>query len=118
MKRTWRFVKDIDNLEDVTAPPILGAIMDAEDFHIARIWSDVPEAEANARLIVIACNNFWAVVENLQIADKRLSTLLNAWKTENPEASPLLIEWMQGLVDESIRIKEVLAKIEQDMEDV
>lgn len=53
----WRFAPGEDNqVYDAanTDAPICGAICDEDGLHIARIWSDVPEAKANAHLIAAA----------------------------------------------------------------
>jgi hypothetical protein len=49
----WKFVIDADNMSGVSEnEPVLGSICDeADEYHIARIWSDVVEAKANALLI-------------------------------------------------------------------
>lgn len=51
----WLFAHNRDNMgRPRKNEPILGSIVGGEDWDIARIWSDQPQAEANGRLIAAA----------------------------------------------------------------
>jgi hypothetical protein len=56
----WRVEIGKDNLNTITDEPIYGGIYseptreDSMGWAIARVWSDCPDAEANARLIAAA----------------------------------------------------------------
>lgn len=67
-KTPWRFIPHIDNVEsDRASEPILGTILDG-NFHIARIWSDNPNALADAAFIITAVNAHDALVQAVEEA--------------------------------------------------
>jgi hypothetical protein len=65
-ERPWRFVPGYDNCE-CGAPSILGTIEGGgKGFSIARIWSDQPNAEADANFTIKAVNLFDDLVKVLE----------------------------------------------------